>query len=308
MKKVIVFLLLVISVNVRAQKYVPFPSGNAQWNVFYASSLYGSPLDTTLLKYTIKGDTMIYEVGYHKLCKNIGSDENPQYVFAGGLRELDKKIFFYGFGYSKSILVSPSNKEYLLYDFNKEIGDSVMFDQERWYKIINIDSVKIGSNFRKRYQIRIDISPESEYIIEGIGNVNQGLLGMITPIPTCWDCHIEWEFVCFSQNGASVYKNPAYVDCNSLLMNSISESKASNQFIQINPNPTKEYIHLQFEFADKKNITIEIIDIAGKRIATIPVTTGLLSNNLDVSQYPAGVYFVLIHSPTRNEVHKIIKL
>lgn len=505
MKKIIVSLLIGISVSVCAQKYVPFPTANAQWNVFYASSLYGSPTDTTLLKYTIKGDTIINEVTYHKLCKNIGSDESPQYIFAGGLREQDKKIFFYGFGYSKSNLSSLSNKEYLLYDFNKEIGDSVMFDQERWYKITNMDSVKIGSNFRKRYQIRIGISPESEYIIEGIGNVNQGLLGMITPIPTCMECHIDWEFICFSQNGESVYKNlanvdcnsirkwsdltyvpfptenaewnmfyaysytggqmdttllqyslqgdttisgivyrklcrnigslavpmykgvgglreqdkriyyvgessyqfynhedllydfskslgdtvwvddwrpekefrlisyiinkidsikigteyrkryndrfiegigdvvdgllgvitpistcidchqdweficfsqngqtvylnPAFVDCNSLLMSSISESKSSNQFVRINPNPTKEYIQFQFDFADKKNTTIEIIDYTGKRLATIPVTTGLLIYNFDISHYPAGVYFVLVHRLSGNEVHKIIKL
>ncbi|MEI8273538.1 MAG: T9SS type A sorting domain-containing protein, partial [Paludibacter sp.] len=30
----------------------------------------------------------------------------------------------------------------------------------------------------------------------------------------CSMCHFEWHFVCFSQNGECVYKNPDYVDCN----------------------------------------------------------------------------------------------
>lgn len=213
-KFVLLFVLFYTTVAYE-QNYVPFPSENIQWNVFYASSMYGSPTDTILLKYTIQGDTIINEVPYHKLCKNIGSDEYPQYIFAGGLREQDKKVYYYGFGYSKSNLSSFSNKEYLLYDFNKNTGDSVMFDRERWYKIINIDSIKIGSNYRKRYEIEIMYSNRSEFIIEGIGDVNQGLLGMITPIPTCLDCHQEWYFICFSQNGENVYKNPLFIDCNS---------------------------------------------------------------------------------------------
>ena len=209
------FMLLVACIGTNAQKYVPFPTENAKWNVFYTSSLHGAPTDTTLLKYTLQGDTTINEVTYHKLCKNIGSDKSPQYIFAGGLREKDKKIFFYGFGYSKSNLSSVSNKEYLLYDFNKKTGDSVMFDKERWYRIINMDSVKIGGGFRKRYEIDIMASNTSEFIIEGIGDVNQGLLGMITPILTCIDCHVAWNFVCFNQNGETLYLNSEFVDCDS---------------------------------------------------------------------------------------------
>ena len=69
-----------------------------------------------------------------------------------------------------------------------------------------IDSLKIGNEYRKRY---------NKCIIEGIGDVVGGLFGMITPIPTCSECYQEWEFVSFSQNGDCVYKNPAFVDCNS---------------------------------------------------------------------------------------------
>jgi hypothetical protein len=81
------------------------------------------------------------------------------------------------------------------------------------YTVSSIDSIKIGAEFRKRY--KIDRYGSIEYIIEGIGNVNSGLFGIITPIPTCSMCHHKWEFICFSENGECVYKNPNFVDCGS---------------------------------------------------------------------------------------------
>lgn len=277
---------------INAQKYVPFPTENAQWNIFYASSLYGSPTDTTLLKYSIQGDTTINEVTYHKLCRNIGSNESPRYIFAGGLREQDKRIFFYGFGYSKFSSGNFPSEEYLLYDFNKVVGDSVMYDRERWYQITNIDSIKIGSNFRKRYQIRIGISPEFEYIIEGIGNVNQGLLGMITPILTCLDCHFEWHFICFSQNGGTLYKNPDFYDCNSTRKSVVDGLKnpVIDLHLTVSPNPLLSTSVIKWdECANNPPSTLIISDVIGKTIKTINVS-GRTEIDIKRRDFAKGIY------------------
>jgi len=209
MKKIIVFLLLGISVNVNAQHYVPFPTENATWNMFYAYSYTGGQMDTTLLQYSLQGDTTIRGIVYRKVCRNIGSMTEPRYKGVGGLREQDKRIYYVG-----ESSFQFYNHENLLYDFSKSLGDTVWVDDwrpEKEFRIITyiinkIDSIKIGTEYRKRYNDRF---------IEGIGDVDDGLLGVITPIPTCIDCHQDWEFICFSQNGESVYKNPAYVDCDS---------------------------------------------------------------------------------------------
>jgi hypothetical protein len=222
MKKIIMYMLLILSTGINAQKYVPFPTENAQWNVFYASSLYGSPMDTTLLHYSLHGDTTMNGTTYRKMCRNIGTNANPIYKSVGGLREQNKKIYYYGFGYTTYNGPIDGDSEKLLYDFNKQIGDTVWVDDRQIdknfrrinYIISNIDSVKIGNKFRKRYTTNQLYAPE--YIIEGIGNVRSGLFGVITPILTCLDCHVEWEFVCFSQNGESVYKNPVYENCGSI--------------------------------------------------------------------------------------------
>jgi hypothetical protein len=299
-------MLLVLSIGVNAQKYIPFPTENAEWNVFYASSFNQIKIDTTLLQYSLQGDTTINGTLYHKLYKKIGTDANLQYVFSGGLREQDKIIYFYGYGYSKSNLSSLSNQEYLLYDFNKKTGDSVMFDHERWYKIINIDSVKIGSDFRKRYEIVIMHSNTSEFIIEGIGDVNQGLLGMITPIPTC-ECYLEWHFVCFSQNGESVYKNPDYVDCNSLLKTALSDVKANKPLVKVSPNPVKDFLILESINTDSPCTSVEVMDIMGRRVKTVSITN-FSKYKLDLSDCAAGIYYILLKSKDKTESHKNIKL
>ncbi len=217
MKKLILYLFLLIPVMAGAQKYVPFPTENAQWNVFYSSNVNDAPMDTTLLQYSLQGDTTINSIVYHKVCRNIGTIDNPIYKGVGGLREKDKKIYYSGIGYTTHF--GSGNSEYLLYDFTKQIGDTVWVDKTHTqikYIIENIDSVSIGNKYRKRYKVSEGRLPVSDYIIEGIGSVVEGIFGRITPIPTCSMCHQEWHFVCFSQNGESVYKNPDFVDCGSV--------------------------------------------------------------------------------------------
>jgi hypothetical protein len=100
--------------------------------------------------------------------------------------------------------INYSENEILLYDFNKNrVGDSLFAN----CPIIDIDSVWIHNTYRKRYKIQDD------YVVEGIGSVKQGLFGYITSKPMC--SYFSWEFLCFSQNAETVFKNPAYMNCNS---------------------------------------------------------------------------------------------
>ncbi len=44
--------------------------------------------------------------------------------------------------------------------------------------------------------------------------MNSGLFGWVTNLPMCGDSYY-WEFISYGQNDQCLYKNPAYVDCNS---------------------------------------------------------------------------------------------
>ena len=307
--------LLFISFFVNAQQYVSFPTENAQWNVFYASQWDFSPMDTTLLQYSLQGDTIINETIYRKVVRNTGTLSNPVYNGIGGIREQEKKIYYVGYSYIEKmgILHNYDNREILLYDFNKEIGDTVWISEHLKYVITDIDSVKVGNEYRKRYQIPgpfMTVTGSFDYIIEGIGSVKEGLFGSITPIPTCIGCNQEWRFVCFSQDGETVYKNPEFNDCNSTdktdpVIDGVN-NPVKGPSITVSPNPIAGSGSIRWETSDYDvHSTIVITDMLGKCVKTINLQgkTEEVINNTDIRP---GVYF--IHLLTTNNQNYTVKM
>ncbi len=227
MKKSVFFLLILLALPISAQQYVSFPTENAEWNVLNEYSYVDYPFAkvSTLLKYTLRGDTIINDISYKKICLIKGISENPVYIGVGGLRESNKQIFYVGQGYFDVSSVSQqrikkiadcgystpstSENEILLYDFNVHEGDQVLWGYKGG-EIEKIDSILVGHSYRKTYRFKYS----NELVIEGIGNVTSGLFGWATPMISCGDGFIM-EHICFSQNGESLYLNPTYLDCNS---------------------------------------------------------------------------------------------
>jgi len=226
MKKSILFLLLIAAISVGAQKYVPFPTENAQWNMHYRTSESGLVFESIILNYFLQGDTLINSKLYKKLYLKTGTSESPLMKLKGAIREENKRIYLIDFavwGYMSQVrpLSSGTKKcmkqviqnngygtEYLLYDFNKnQVGDTLYKYQYGFGKIIAIDSVLVQNSYRKRYKIY-----DNEYVVEGIGSVNQGLFGALTPLPACMT-NFEWKLVSFSLNNDCAYKSSEYKDC-----------------------------------------------------------------------------------------------
>jgi len=227
MKKSTLFLFLAsLSILSYSQKYVPFPTENAEWNIAYSTGPnYPYGITTSLLQYSLRGDTIINEIGYNKICLNIGTRELPVYRLVGFLREMNKQIFYIGSGYiNAAYWINPqkmkwikecssaqlNNNELMLYDFNVKEGESVQWGYNGDI-IDKIDSVLIGQSYRKRYSFK----NSNNLVIEGIGSVVKGLFDKATPITTCGGSNMDSEHICFSKNGETVYHNPAFVDCNS---------------------------------------------------------------------------------------------
>jgi hypothetical protein len=300
MKKIILFLLLAFPNCLIAQKYVPFPTDNAEWNVVQIGGDIAFPPDTMLFQYSLQGDTTINGIAYRKLCQKIGTVDDPFYRRIGALREQDKKIY----------VVEPdlgySNDEILLYDFNKQVGDTLTIEGWVNYIITGIDSIKIGNEFRKRYKTTDYNHDIPGYIIEGIGNVSSGLFEAIIPIPT-GVYSAERTFICFSQNGETVYLNPAFTDCNGTVKTGLKDITATGETVKIYPNPAKDYVQFQFDYPNAQNTSVEIMDYTGREVETVPVQ-GLSNYTLNLSSYSPGVYFVVVRSAEGSEVHKIIKM
>jgi len=90
-------LLILVFYPVVAQEYYPFPHEDVSWNVHLESTCDNdTPPKPVLQKYTIRGDTIIDEIAYHKLCLEMGTMEDPVYESVGGLREEDRMIYYMG--------------------------------------------------------------------------------------------------------------------------------------------------------------------------------------------------------------------
>lgn len=139
--------------------------------------IYGHA-DTTLYIYTISGDTIINQISYHKLweCDRF----NNLLTNLGFLREEDKKIY-----YRVHIsLCRFTENEILLYDFTKQVGDTIKHVTQNGQTfttthIIAIDTILIEGKYRKRYKVvQYWSSSIPDSWVEGIGSITNGLLSL----------------------------------------------------------------------------------------------------------------------------------
>lgn len=287
--------LLTFSTGLKSQNYIPFPTENAQWNVYLEYSISESPTDTVLLRYVLNADTTINQIKYNRLCLKSNDSDTASITPIGGIREKDKRIYFIG----EDFLGYPFDKELILYDFNVQVGDTVFHDNYgSFFSIIEaIDSVEVNGEYRNRYKISPGSRnsnyyfPDDEYWIEGIGSIKTGLLGHITMVPTC--CYQFWEHICFKENEVVKYLNPTFSDCSaSNFLMGVNLSKTDSK-IKIYPNPVMN--QLQIENNSKENLSIKIIDINARSIIEQPLNETKTIIKLDIKP---GIYNVMITNNT----------
>lgn len=269
------------------QEYKPFPTSHAEWSIFLISSCDNdSPGDTSLLRYYIQGDTVNNEVVYKKLMVSRGDTVNPFTVFAGGIREESKKIYYFGQGF----LGYDYYEELLLYDFNVDVNDTISHDIYGHMKsiVLDIDSVMVDDHYRKRYNVDNGCCNHREdFIIEGMGSVLNGLLGHITMVPTCG--YHYWEHVCYTENGQILYKNPVFIDCFAgVKLSGIELTEVHG--IRIFPNPFKGYFEVSIPEI-WENMTLKIYNISGQMISEMEIIDTHFQVTLDG---PPGIYILSI--------------
>ena len=252
--------ILLFNLGLKCQDYVPFPTKNVNWNIYLLTTCSETTPDTILLRYTIRGDTTINEIQYSKLCIESSDTLNPSIQSIGGFRESDKKVYYKG----HTIFGNDNDNEYLLYDFTKQIGDTIKHDlQGGFYSVVlDIDSVLIMGNYRKRYQVDNHWYYQNlDYIIEGIGSVKNGLLGHVSDIPTCG--YHYWEHVCFMENGVVKYLNPTFDKCfPDHLLTSANTFELNSEF-RLFPNPFGKELRV-LNKTNYNNLLIRVININGK--------------------------------------------
>jgi len=275
-KLLLLFFILCYVIQTKAQTnvYHPFPDNNAMW------------CDTTCgsCSYTITGDTIVNSNTYHKLhqsciyyqtgtgysCSYSTGTTHWVYVgYAGAIRQdtVQRKVY---------ILFPDSSAETLMYDFTLSVGDTIKAYVMNRYIVSAIDSMLIGTQYRKTWAVNYG------KIIEGIG----GTLGLLNTYYQSWGP--VPKLYCFSQNNQTLYP---YYSTTSVCaeVTAIPAFKTQNPTFQIYPNPAQNNFTIELSNNDKQ--TVNVYDVNGKQVLsqTINGTT-----NIDASNFSSGVYNISI--------------
>jgi hypothetical protein len=263
-----------------AQNYVQMPVENAIWSEYY---LVYDNIDPDIYPYYIieNGDTVINNLTYHKIFKS--NDTVIDFSgdsYTGCFREDSNKAVYF--------LPQDSINEVLMYDFSKQVGDTLEIPATQLWKyetlsliIYKIDSVEIEGNFRK--VTHFTEWPTNELCwIEGIGS-NMGFLYSFYS----YGIGEGPELNCFTHNDVFIYQNPESWLSNCFVFTEIKDQKYIELEMKIFPNPATTFITIQI----KEGIPIEQVIIynhLGQKVLEIkPV-----NNTVDVSKLKPGMYFL----------------
>lgn len=83
---------------------------------------------------------------------------------------------------------------------------------------------------------------------------------------------------------------------------SVNEESNNSSPFQLYPNPTSEKVNLIFK--EKEGRTIKLVNIIGKEV--LKIENNKLNLQLDVSNYPKGIYFVKVEAEGKSNSQKII--
>ncbi len=306
MKKLLLFIVFgLFYLTMNSQNYVPFPTDSAKWNCLLHA--WGVPGQEYFInyRYTMDGDTLILGKQYKKIYfKDLEDQINPR-VYYGGLREDSlQQIFFFPYNTflpSYTGYIFPDNtSEHLLYTFhNLNVGDTLPINTgytKIW--VVSIDSVLVGSNYRKRYEIhntKMEFLPE--YWIEGIGSTKD----LLSPYTE----EFEWWFytMCFDDS-INYSVNPYAPDSCHYTSTGIQTYGSNALQIKVYPSPTSETITIEMASIEKSS-RVFIYNSNGKLLVEKAISE--TKTNIDITNLPKGLYFIKLTAEQGMTVKKFVK-
>ena len=269
MRFLVVILLSMFVGSASAQTYRPFPVDNGVWT-YQSSDEWGNHLATG--SFTLTGDTTINSLTYKKI----------QYA-GGSIREVGKIIYFVPD-------TSSTGAEYVLYDFNLNLGDTVTdfyggHDCESDTIIVHtVDSVLGSNGWHRRLRM-------GNYVtwIEGIGSVHN----FTAPFSVgCLSGSVD--LVCMWSDTSFVYPtDPCIVGIEELPSTSIN----------IHPNPTQDWITVSLEEA--KTGVLRVLNSLGQVVLEDDFK-GVTELSLSLDG-PSGLYFLQLEVDGQVITKKVVK-
>ena len=269
LKKLAIFVaMLVISLSVNAQTWYIY--GEYTWSAphpvgdFHEHHYQGDVVNIGGMEYTT-----IY----------VDSEVNGNYL-DGAYRNDDNQVYYCKWN------GSSYDDEFLLYDYDLEVGDFFHDDDDHPMQVTEVTTITdLNGVSRKKITFSFSgLTDVTEFWIEGVGS-NRGFMHVGQ-----WEADHDSEgemyhLLCYHVDDDVIYVNPEYNDCD---LDDIEENTVENS-ISIYPNPAKDVIKILND--NNLNITnVEILDLTGRTVLSTDK-----SADINISGLPEGQYFVKIY-------------
>lgn len=294
MRYLLIFIILPI--NLGAQNWAPM---GAKWHYSYYGFFPG------YVDITFTADTIINGQASKELTKTFHGLAWNQ--------SITSETFGYEYTYEDNgvVYLRYQNQWDTLYNFNAQVGDSWrmakqpftnVVGQNSRIKILATGNLNINNETRKYLVIdkcdsnNISLGWFNDTLIENIGFLHDYLLPY-DQFDGAVDGNEGGPFRCYSDNNFATYK-PSYTEVCDYIMG--TEELNANASFQIFPNPVSNWIQIPFNYVNEF-MKYSIYSSEGKI-----VQMGQTSEQIDVSNLPAGSYTLLIENLTQNRYAKML--
>ncbi len=275
--------LLNIPEKADCQKYTPFHLENSEWLESVVYPAFGLGDGGAAWKYRTRNDTIVNGLVYWNLTKTnlckYWPDQHGKPVYSttldlhekliGGLRESDKKVYYLNY---------TSNEEIILYDFDFEIGDIIHYGSNDFTIILEeLAPVSGHRQFKVVNNNSWSFPQITSSLTQGIGS-SYGLFGS-------YEGGLQ-DLECFKLQNVPITPYCGVV-CQGFVPTSVTEKEIPD--IVIVPNPAENSIFLTN--TDVPIATVEIFRSSGEPASRL---TSENMNEIDISAYPPGIYFIKI--------------
>jgi hypothetical protein len=303
MRYVILLILIFICYNPCFSQQYPIPADGAVWldTEFDDISVMGNSFTQ---QYEPSGDTIINSIQYTKIRRtgwanyyligpcsfNIGRGLTNDYK--GAIRtDKNEQVYF---------IYNGDTTENLIYDFSVTTGDSVLMDgfyQQYYAHIENIDSILIGSDYRKRVTLKGIFYLDDQWI-EGIGSI----YGLFATSDRNWE-FTSYELTCFKENNIILYK-ASDSECDRCNIVTSTDDPYNYLYINIYPNPIIDKSQIVYP-EEIRILKLIVYDLTG-RIVYSSTAHDLESIFIDRENLSQGVLLLELIDNNHNTYKKKI--
>ncbi len=307
MKKITLFVIIMAFVSgLSAQEYIPFPPDST--SVWRIDEQWWSPdpFEITTWNRLIFQDGQTVFMG--KVYNNFFSSGDVTTYWSNGTtttNTFSHSVYRSLRTEGSKVYVLESGVEYVLFDYEIQAGDTVPDDFYIWtyceYQnplvVSSIDSVLIGNRYHKRYNFPDPgMNGTISWFIEGIGH-DFGIVESACVTPDHGS-----NFVCYAENGESLLQIGDICD----LTVDITEIQPTDFAIIVSPNPTTGLISLEFQSQREMQISVQILDMAGRNFKadSWQINPNMNTKYLDLSGLKNGIYLIIFNENNGENVSR----